>query len=120
MDASWFDCLSDKFKWLRMHQHNPDLVVVVNRILDFDEYHDITEVYQSSIWAVCHAYLDYRMGTSFLTADELDYTKGRYGVIGILHMENGNTHIASLRNFLEVYDPGFAFFMMRHHGPPAA
>lgn len=115
MDADWFDCLSDEFQWLRAYQHNPDLLIVVNRILDLDDYHDITEVYESSVWAICHAYLDYRVGTSFLSADELDYTRGRSGVIGV-----GNGNVASLREFLEVYDPGFAFFMTRHFGPPAA
>ena len=119
MDAHWFDCLSVEFQWLRTHRHDPDLVMVVLRILDFDEYRNITEVYESSVWSICHAYLDYRRGTSFLSPDELEYTKGRCGIIGI-HMENGNTHIASLRNFLEVYDPGFEVFMMRHYGPPAA
>ena len=62
MDAAWFDCLSDELQWLRSHQHNPDLLIVVNRILDFDDYQDITEVYESSVWTICHAYLDYRMG----------------------------------------------------------
>ena len=114
MEAPWFNCLSDEFQWLRAHQHNPDLLVVVNRILDFDEYRDITEVYESSVWAICHAYLDYRMGSSFLSAHELDYTRGRSGVIGV-----GNGNVVTIRDFLEVYDPGFEFFMMRHAGPPA-
>lgn len=119
IDAHWFDCLSDEFQWLRAYQHNPDLLVVVNQILDFQDYRDITEVYESSVWAICHAYIDYRMGTSFLSADELDYTRGRSGVIGI-QMGNGNVQVVTLRNFLEIYDPGFEFFMTRHYGPPAA
>ena len=119
MDAVWFDCLSDEFQWLRAYQHNPDLVVVVNLILDFDDYRDITEVYESSVWSICHAYLDYRLGTCFLSADELRYTKGRSGVIGI-HIENGNAQIATLRHFLEAHDPGFGSFMTDQNGPRAA
>jgi len=120
IDDNWFLCLSEDFQWLREHQHNPDLMEVVSRILDSDDYYDITEVYQSSVWAICHAYTDYRMGTSLLSAEELDYTRGRSGVIGI-HMENGNVMVATLRHFLEEHDPGFELFMTRQHcGPPAA
>lgn len=119
IDANWFECLSDEFQWMRAYQYQPNLLDVVERILDFQEYQDITEVYESSVWAVCHAYLDYRMGTSFLSADDLDYTRGRSGIIGV-NVENGNVRIATIRGFLEEYDPGFEFYMTRHYGPPAA
>jgi hypothetical protein len=120
LDMNWFQCLSGEFRWLQDHQHNPDLLEVINRILNSEDYHDITDAYQSSVWAVCHAYIDYRLGTSFLSTEEMDYTRGRSGVIGI-HMENGNATVATLRHFLEEHDPGFEFFMTRQHcGPPAA
>lgn len=119
IESSWFQCLGEEYKWLETCQNNANLLDVVNRILDNDEYSGITEVYQSSVWAICHAYIDYRLGTSFLSMEELEYTRGRSGVIGISTSDE-NIQIATIRFFLEEYDPGFASFLLGHNGPSAA
>lgn len=110
LPSDWFDCLYEEYQWLRDYQEDPDLLIVVNRILEQEDFYDITDVYQSSIWAVCHAYIDYCINTSFLTEEELEYTRGRGGVIGSGTV-NGHFAVASIREFLEEYDRGFERFM---------
>jgi len=119
IESSWFQCLGEDYRWLTEYQNNVDLLSAVDRILESDEFIGVTEVYQSSVWAICHAYIDYRLGTSFLSTEELEYTRGRSGVIGVSATDE-NVQIATLRFFLEEYDPGFAFFLSEHNGPPAA
>jgi hypothetical protein len=119
IDAHWFQCLDIDFRWLEQHQTHDDLLDVVLRLIDHQDYKYITDACHSSIWAVCHAYIDYRLGTSFLSIEELEYTRTRSGVIGI-SMNDGNVRIATIREFLEEYDNGFRIFMLGHDGPPAA
>jgi len=116
IESNWFQCLGDDYRWLEGYQNNVNLLDVVNRILDSDEYSGVTDAYQSSVWAMCHAYIDYRLGTSFLSMEELEYTRGRSGVIGV----SSSDEIATIRFFLEEHDPGFAIFLLGHDGPSAA
>lgn len=117
MDDIWFECLLDHYKWIK--NHKDDLLYVANTMLDTGDLRYITGVHQSSVWAVCHAYIDYRLGTSFLSPQELGYTQGRGGVIGVCFC-NGGVKMLTIRQFFEAYDPGFITFMSKHKGPPAA
>lgn len=110
LPSYWFECLYEDYQWLQDCQDNPDLLILVNRILEKEDFEDVTDVYQSSIWAVCHAYIDYRLHTAFLSQEELEYTRGRGGVIGS-GVVNGHVIVASIREFLEKYDRGFERFM---------
>lgn len=120
LDDQWFRCLCHKFLWLKDHRENPDLLEIVQFILNSDDYRNVTEVYESSIWAVCHAYKDYKLGIHFLSPYELEYTRGRRGIIGTLVVNNGEVKIVSIRDFLEAYDYGFKLFMIGQRKPPAA
>lgn len=119
LDDQWFQCLCENFSWLNDHRENPDLLNIVQSIMESPEYRDITEVYHSSVWAICRAYKDYKLATSFLSLHELEYTRGRSGIIGTLVI-NGEVVIATIRDFLEYYDYGFKLFMLGQRKPPAA
>lgn len=119
LSDQWFQCLNNNFVWLKDHQENPDVLAIVRRILESDDYRDVTEVFDSSVWAVCHAYKDYKLATHFLSPYELEYTQGRSGIIGT-SIVNGEIMIATIRDFLEEYDYGFKLFMLGQRKPPAA
>lgn len=119
IDDNWFHCLPEEYKWIEDYQDHSKLLDVVNRVLETGDYSDITEVYESSVWAVCHAYIDYRLGTSFLSPEELEYTKRRSGILGVEN-QDGVIRIATIREFLEEFDHNFMFFMLGHDGPSAA
>lgn len=119
LNDQWFQCLGNNFQWLKNYQENPDLMEVVERILNSDEYRDVTEVFDSSVWAVCHAYKDYKLAIHFLSPYELEYTQGRSGIIGTSNLY-GQIQIVTIREFLEEYDYGFKLFMLGQRQPPAA
>lgn len=120
IDDRWYECLGSNLRWFETYRDNPPpLIEIINRLLESREYDDVTDVYESSVWAVCHAYIDYRIGTSFLSPEELEYTRSRSGVLGV-HIYNGGVRMATIREYLEHFDPGFRVYMSRHVGPPAA
>lgn len=106
------DLLYDEYKWI-MDTKMP-LVDVVRKILSEEEDdEEETNVFNSSIWAVCMAYLDYKEGTEQLTVEEHRYARSRGGVIGMQFQPV--IEFFTLREYLETRDPGFAYFSTPPH-----
>lgn len=114
MHPQWKECLYDDFDWLAHEELSmskmPMIAERVRMAVDDDDNEPITEAYQSSIWAVCTAYLDYKHGTHELSRDELEYTRSRGGVIGMKHCGHEFV-IVTIRSILEHYDYGFSLFL---------
>lgn len=123
MHPLWKDCLDEAFKWLGDVQQGDDLVEIVQKLLliiNNDE--QIHSVYESSRWAVCMAFLDYKNNTHFLSNSDLNYARTRGGIVG-LAIINGEVVSMTIRQFLEERDIGFYAFMnpyLNNYKPPAA
>jgi len=65
-----------------------------------DEYIDIT-AYNSTVYGLCEAYLDFALGTNYLDEDELEYLANRSG---ILFVNNENSLIFTLLDLIELWD----------------
>lgn len=124
LDPQWKECLYDRYRWVGRVPEGEDLVRVVERVLSVVEAEvgPLVSVHQSSVGAVCMAYLMHRGVGGFVLSDpDLGYTRARGGVIGCC-MVGGKVVLTTLRQFLEARDLGFACFMgsIHHQGPPAA
>lgn len=98
------DVLYDEYKWIADVSQNTPLVDVVRRIINNI---DADSVYQSSIWAVGMAFLDYKENVHNLTDEEHIYARSRDGVLG---MRFDDMRTFTLREYLEERDHGFILF----------
>jgi hypothetical protein len=121
--SAWSDVLYPEYKWLATSgdQCVLDVVTRILGIVDDDEDDPIVSVMQSSTWAVCMAYRHYRNAGAVLSQEDLQYARNRGGVLGIMIGDNNEIRTATVREYLELRDPGFAVFGIQSSpSPPAA
>jgi len=83
----WRDVLHEDYQWLvDITVADISITEIVRRIIESGGDVDVTEVYQSSIWAVAMAFLDYKeKARGFLVSiEEHRYARTRGGVHTLL------------------------------------
>lgn len=103
--SSWRNILYPEYRWILDVPSDKPLPDIVRRVMENEEDDNI---YQSSIVAVCLAYLDYKEKTRVLSSSEHRYARTRGGVIGMTFDLPIQT--VTLREYLEIRDPGFRLF----------
>lgn len=87
---------------------------VISRILEILEPDGIDNVYESSVWAVCMLYTQWKTGGHHLNSDEYEYACRRGGILG-MDIERNIT--VTLRSILMILDPSFQDARSAvHHG----
>jgi len=116
MHPKWTECLQEDYTWIATTGMTPTEIAkeIIQDIGD-----DVQDVYESSVWAVCMAYLDYREGTHYLSPQDLLYTRNRGGVLGCKVIDNEVVTI-TIRQYLYERDGGFYDFTWGIRRPPAA
>lgn len=116
MHAQWSGCLFEKYKWIATTELS--LVEIVKKLIQ-DCGDDVECVYDSSVWAVCMAYLDYKERTNYLTPQDLLYTRSRGGILGLKVIDN-NIVTITIRQYIQERDFGFYDFTWNLRYAPAA
>jgi len=82
--------LYDDYKWIADIKDTMSCLEIVNEILTQEEEEDepIYLVGQSSIWAVGMSYKHFKRDGTHLSNQELQYTRTRGGIIGMIFNEN--------------------------------
>jgi hypothetical protein len=112
LPVNWKECLYDEYLFLADSESMP-LVDIVNRvvaIVDDDPEEPISDVTQSSLWAVCMLYLHYIQGGNVLSSEEVKYAKYRGGIIG-MKINGDEVTMISFKSFLCQRDLNFVSFL---------
>ena len=119
----WENILYPEFHWIATditaqdRQNTSAILSIVDRIIetvDDDPMDPVTSVFQSSVWAVCMAYKDFKTGIRVLSEPEFQYASNRGGIIGL----NLNDHsFLSVRKLLVTLDPSFDGFKRPQNAP---
>jgi hypothetical protein len=102
--------LYDDYKWIADMKDTMSCLEIVNEILtQEDEDEPIYSVTQSSIWAVGMSYKHFKRDGTHLSNQELQYTRNRGGIIGMIFNED-EPRFFTLKKYLEERDPEFYYF----------
>lgn len=112
LPVNWKECLYDDYLFLADSESIPlvDIVHRVIAIVDDDPEDPISDVTQSSLWAVCMLYLHYLQGGNVLSSEEVMYAKYRGGIIG-MKMDGSDVTMISFKSFLCQRDLNFVSFL---------
>lgn len=94
----------------------------IQAVVDDQPESPITSVYESSIWGIAEAYLSYTQSIQRIISDsDRSYIRSRRGILGTYYQDNDQLTVVSYRDLLDVFDPGFSYWLgVGHFGPPAA
>jgi len=109
----WKTFLFPKYEWLADRDHDP-LDDIVNDILawvDDDPDDPITDVRQSSMWAVAMLYKHFRQGGGVLNSNDVQYAMNRGGVLG-MKLHHATPVSVTLKKYLSARDTGFRHYVM--------
>ena len=69
------------YEYLIDHLYKPTKDIIELILAEEYEDDDILNVYTSTVYGICNAYLDYYYNSNYLTKDELQYLYNRGGIL---------------------------------------
>ena len=106
----WLGHLAPEYTWLAEVTSEMDACGVVTEFLEGEEYEDGEHVdaFTSSVWGLCHAFLDFKSGVRTITEEELAYLATRGGDrLAVNRRRISEKKHYSLKDFLFDLDPSF-------------
>jgi len=109
----WKTILYPDYMWLVDRDDDPldDVVDEILACVDDDPTDPITEVHQSSVWAVAMLYKHFRQGGGVLSSNDFQYAMNRGGVLGIT-LHHATPVSVTLKEYLSARDNGFRHYVM--------
>lgn len=103
----WQDVLFPQYRWMIGYTNIGEMMKEFITRMSLYHGESFESVYQSNIWAVAMAYMDFKYYDYMLSYQEHLYARNRDGIMG----QNGGTgEYITLREYLESHDGAFAQF----------